>query len=110
MPLPGLCTSVYVNPLVTLNGSTDATGTYNVPVFSVAFSPTWIGLHLYGQVAVYDPTRSNPLKVCATNGTNVTVLAPPAGFRCARLYAPSDSGAATTGTLVPSYGLVIRLD
>ena len=109
IPLFGLCTNIYTSPVVNLAGGTDATGTWNVGPLPVAYNPGYIGAHLFAQMASFDPLRGDLLKLSVTNGADTMVPAIPGAYPIYRIFNTS-SATATTGTLIPGYGLVIRLD
>ena len=66
-PLQGLCTNVYTNPLVTVAGTTDATGTWQV-YFQTPQNPVFFATSLTMQTAAADATQPFFLPVAASNG------------------------------------------
>jgi hypothetical protein len=106
LPVPGLCTNLYVLPLLQAGGTTDGAGSFDpfpptAPTPRIPYSASSVGARLEAQVAVVDVT--GPLRLYATNGAS-TILPPwtPA-VGIARLYqtptvAPSLS--TTTGLVV----------
>jgi len=105
IPFPGLCTSIYVNPVLTVNGATDATGTWS-PALAVPFNAAFVGVPLIMQSAVSDASRPFPLT--ASNGLKYRAApAEPAFAIGLALGATGTSMAANAG---PGRAVVVKFN
>jgi hypothetical protein len=101
----GLCTNLYVNPQVVLNGTTDAGGTYQSPYFGTPYSPALVGGQIYAQAASVDMSKAG-LPVAPSNGLQMTFAPMPPALSIAVCHG---AASATTGTGIGGYGVVTRL-
>ena len=108
LTVPGFCTSLEVLPVYTINGSTDATGTWNLSLTfgNLAGFPA---LSLVSQFVFLDAGLPNGIGL--SNCSPVTL--PLTGS--ARIYASSSGGGqgnenATTGSVGTSFALVMGFD
>jgi hypothetical protein len=107
--VPGLCTNLRTNLLLTLSGRTDGSGCYTSSMFSVPWSPAFGGASLYAQGACADAGQSAAIKVSLTNGLQVTVnSAPSIGTPIRRVWVNNNTS--TSGSLSETYwyGVVVR--
>lgn len=112
VPLPGLCTNLFVSPLVTLNGTVPASGAW-LPLGGIAPAPripyqaALVGTYFEAQAAADDPTVPFPLKLAASNGLSVRLNDWTPAFQIAQI---SETGTTTgTGTLSASAAVVVAL-
>lgn len=115
LPVPGVCTNLYVLPLVTLNGTADATGTFK-PFTGVLprlpFSNAIVGQSFDAQVAGLDPGMT-PVPVRVTNGVTARIPATPPTLTgvFGRVYEPNNPNAAVaTNPPQPGSGTILRID
>lgn len=109
LPIPGLCSSLYVQGIfLTLNATASAAGAVFMPQLTVSFDPAFVGVSLHGQGASVDAGQSG-LPVAVTHGARVTIAPPPPQLPIYRVY--SSSVQSNTGTTDQSgnYGLALRL-
>ena len=104
-PLPGLCTLVYVNPLFTLGGTTDAAGTWS-PLIVVPYKAAYVGLPLIMQSAVSDASR--PIPLSASNGLSYRGAPPQPSFAISMVQGTTGSAAATSALV--GRGTVVKLN
>jgi hypothetical protein len=111
LALPGLCANLRVLPLVSLPGTTDATGTWTplapiTPSPRIPYQAGAVGATFTSQVAVLDPARPDALKVAMSNGLASRLPAQTPTVAIGRAY---EIGTTTgTGTLATGTGLVTR--
>ncbi|MCA8957138.1 MAG: hypothetical protein KDC87_13770 [Planctomycetes bacterium] len=112
VPVPGLCTNLFVNPKLTLYGTTPASGAWQplgsiAPAPRIAYAASLVGTTFEAQAAVGDATVPYGLKLVATNGLSVRLNDWTPTFQVAQI---SESGASTgTGTLSTSSAAVVAL-
>lgn len=106
--VPGLCTNMYVQPMLALvMPQANAAGTSTLAL-SVPYIDGLAGQQISNQVVVNDPHQPYPLKVAASNGTSVEIIAPTP--RVKSISAPlAQSPVAPTG-IDHGFGIVVRLN
>ena len=111
LPIPGLCSNLYVSPLMTFGGTTNADGLHVVGPFAVAYDPALVGLTLMHQSAGLDPTRTDPVKVAVSNrATNSLPPQPAGGAAPIRRLWLSGNATGALGSMDGNYGVVIGFD
>jgi len=112
LTLPGLCSALQTLPLLSISGTTDAAGTWNLSLTLGNLTPLPRAT-VYAQFAFADPglTHGFGLSSCSP----VTLPGPTSTFGLVRIYAvPSSSGQgnelAQTGSVGGNYGLVTGFD
>lgn len=113
--LPNVCPNTGGNYLYTdamlfsLIGSLDALGTWNLPVFTVPYSPSYAGASLTAQAVALDLGQLG-LGVAVSNGIATTVAGAPAPIQITRIVATgAGTATAATGTRLVGLGYVARL-
>ncbi len=115
LPVPGLCTNLYVMPTVTLSGTADATGTYQpftgvLP--RVPFAPVFVGVTVDAQAAALDASIT-PLPLRLTNGVSARIPAasPTLTTVLGRVYEPNNP-TATVSAAGPQAGsgAIVRIE
>jgi hypothetical protein len=108
LPVPGLCTNLYVGGgFVTVDATANAAGTATMPAVAVAFAPAFVGAQLHGQGASVDAGQSG-LPIALSQGASVTVAAIPVLHPIYRLYGGLTETTGVTDTR-ENYGLAVRL-
>jgi hypothetical protein len=111
VPVPGLCSNLYVAPLITVAAVTTADGLHAVGPLVLPYDPALVGLTLMHQTAGIDPTRSDAIKVAVSNRATNSVPAPPAGGAAPirRLWLLGNA-TGPVGSMDGNYGVVIGFD
>lgn len=106
--VPGLCTNLYVQPMLAMvMPQTNAAGTSTLTL-SVPYIDELARQQVANQVVANDPHQPYPLKVAASNGTSVEIMPPMP--RVKSISAPlAQSPVAPTG-IDHGFGIVVRLN
>jgi hypothetical protein len=103
---PGLCTNLYVNPVLAVPmPMTNVIGTSQLSV-RVPFNDSMPGQQTCHQVVALDPDQPFPIKVAGSNGTSVQVVAPLP--RVKSISAPTARTVAADG-IDHGFGIVVEL-
>lgn len=108
LTVPGLCTALYVNPVISVSGTTDAAGAWKplgamTPAPRIPYSANAVGARTEAQVVALDAQRPVGLPLAASNGVSMAFPDWTPVFQAARLYEVGT----TTGTGTLAQGSVI---
>jgi hypothetical protein len=109
LTFPGLCTTLFVDPLVTFPSVASATGSFTMPDVLVPYDPNWVGARLFSQAVSTDPGQLG-LPLALSNGIEnvIPAMQPPGVEQVIRLFDTS-SATATVGLVnYYAYGLIVR--
>jgi hypothetical protein len=107
LPVPGLCTNLYVgNIFLTLTGVTSGTS-FGTPTLTIPSQPAYVGAQLWSQGAVADPGQAG-IPFALTQRHAATVPAPPGVAGPARRIYATSPVATTGGTETYPFWLVTR--
>ncbi|MEZ5965490.1 MAG: hypothetical protein R3F56_16775 [Planctomycetota bacterium] len=107
-PFPGLCTNLYVNPvLATPMPQANAVGT-STYTLRVPYIDAMEGQQVCNQAIAYDANQVYPIKVAGSNGTSVEVKAPMP--RVKSISAPTVATTVAPTGIDHGFGIVVRLN
>jgi hypothetical protein len=78
-PVPGLCSNLFVQPLLSLAGVTSVDGLHAAGTYFLPYDPALVSVVLVQQGAALDTGRSDPIRVSVTNRAINLIPALPQG-------------------------------
>ena len=108
LPVPGLCANLRVNPVVTLPGTSDANGFFDIFAGTRAYDASLSAAFFDAQAAVLDASQSG-LGLAVSNGVSTRINNTPPTFPITRVSAGGNA-TATSGSLTSSLAVVVRFD
>jgi hypothetical protein len=112
LPVPGLCTNLFVTPVLSVSGTTDGQGAWRplatiLPSPRIAYADAAVGARVEAQVIALDANRPGGLPLAGTNGVSSTLPPWTPTVDIARLH---ETGTTTgTGTLARGSGTPVML-
>lgn len=108
LTVPGLCANLRVDPLITLSGSSDASGVFDVFAGTRAYDPSLAANFFMVQAAALDASQGG-LGLAVSNGAATRINGTPPTFPITRVSA-SGNPTALAGSVSNSLAVVVRFD
>lgn len=113
MPIPGLCSNLYVSGVFgSIVGTSPSSGHWtNTPKFEVPYNPVWIGAKVYSQTVCIDANQTGGvIPVCVSRGEeNVIPALGPAPYPVSSIYTVGSSSA-TSGSVQKGSILITQIN
>lgn len=105
--IPGLCTSLWPDPVASFTATSDATGKAE-PWFQVPSNAAWLGANLEMQMFAPDASLAFPIPVVGTNGLTYRVEPMAPAFSVGAVVTATPTNA--TGTLLATRAAIVMFD